>query len=62
MPSRPTKNTRAVSVRGRKIARKAKGLKGSLTRQRLDQTGLTSRIRGHISAHGKRTQAKRDAR
>jgi hypothetical protein len=56
------KKNRVAPVRGRKIMRKARRLKGSLTRQRIDQTGLTSRVRGHVSARGKRAQAKRDAR
>jgi len=62
MPSIPKKKSRVIPVRGRRIARKADRLKGSITRQRIDQTGLTSRIRGHVSARGKRAQAKRDAR
>jgi hypothetical protein len=30
--------------------------------QRLDESGLRSRIRGHVSARGRRVQGKRDAR
>ncbi len=46
----------------KKIAVKAKAVKGKLKAQRIAETGLTSRVRGHVSARGKRAQARRDAR
>ncbi|MCC5805792.1 MAG: hypothetical protein JJU00_05630 [Opitutales bacterium] len=30
--------------------------------RQIDKTGLTSRVRGHVSAAGKRHQGKKDAR
>ena len=30
--------------------------------QQIDKTGLTSRVRGHVSAAGKRNQGKKDSR
>ncbi len=30
--------------------------------RQIDKTGLTSRVRGHVSAQGKRAQGKKDAR
>jgi hypothetical protein len=30
--------------------------------QQIAKTGLTSRVRGHVSARGKRAQGKRDSR
>lgn len=31
-------------------------------RRQIDKTGLTSRVRGHVSAAGKRHQGKKDSR
>jgi hypothetical protein len=49
-------------VTGRRVAAKAKKVAGKIKSQRIDKTGLTSRIRGHVSARGKRAQGRRDAR
>ncbi len=46
----------------KKIAVKAKETEGNLTAQRIASTGQTTRVLGHISAHNKRTQGKRDSR
>jgi len=46
----------------RKIAAQAKETTGNLTAQRIAATGRTTRVQGHVSAHNKRTQGKRDSR
>jgi hypothetical protein len=48
-------------VTGRRIAAKAKKAAGKITGQRIAKTGLTSRIRGHVSARGRRAQGRRDS-
>jgi hypothetical protein len=40
----------------------AKNVPGRIKRQRIAKSGLTSRIRGHVSARGRRAQARRDTR
>ncbi|MCW5554285.1 MAG: hypothetical protein KIS67_19265 [Verrucomicrobiae bacterium] len=49
-------------ISGRRIAAKAKKTASKITTQRLAKTGLTSRVRGHVSARGKRAQGRRDSR
>ena len=49
-------------VTGRRVAAKAKKVSGKVNTARIAQTGLTSRIQGHVSARGRRTQGKRDSR
>lgn len=44
------------------IEKKAGRIKPAITAQRIDETGLTNRVRGHVSAAGKRAQGKKDAR
>jgi hypothetical protein len=46
----------------RRIAAKAKKVSGKIKSQRIAKTGLTSRVRGHVSARGKRAQARRDSK
>jgi hypothetical protein len=46
----------------KKIAAQAKGTAGNLTAQRFAATGRTTRVQGHVSAHNKRSQGKRDSR
>jgi hypothetical protein len=48
-------------VTGKRVAAKAKKVAGAITTQRIAKTGLTSRIRGHVSARGKRAQGRRDS-
>jgi hypothetical protein len=48
-------------------AKKSSGAKsakmaGKLKTQQIAKTGLTSRVRGHVSARGKRAQGRRDSR
>ena len=62
MPARPTRKKKPAPVKGRKIAAKAEKSAGAVKRIRLDETGLTNRTRGHVSARGKRAQAMKDAR
>lgn len=57
----PAKPKKAL-VKSRTIAAKAKKVAPKVTAQRLDNTGLTSRIRGHVSARGRRAQAARNKR
>ncbi|MBE0545520.1 MAG: hypothetical protein IH623_29640 [Verrucomicrobia bacterium] len=47
---------------GRRIAAKAKKSAGKIKTQRIAKTGLTSRVRGHVSARGKRAQGRRDSK
>jgi flagellar hook-length control protein FliK len=41
---------------------KARSAKTAAKQSRLDRSGVTSRVRGHVSARGKRVQGKRDSR
>jgi hypothetical protein len=50
MPAK--KSSRAKSVK----------MAGKLKTQQIAKTGLTSRVRGHVSARGKRAQGRRDTR
>jgi hypothetical protein len=50
------------SIKGRRIAAKAKKASGKIKSQRIAKSGLTSRIRGHVSARGRRAQGRRDTR
>lgn len=45
-----------------KMAAKAKKVAGKVGAQKMAVTGLTSRIRGHVSARGRRAQAARNER
>jgi hypothetical protein len=49
-------------VLGRRIAAKAKKTTGKVKTDRIAKTGLTSRVRGHVSARGKRAQGRRDSK
>lgn len=63
MPSRPPKKaTSKARTSGQTIANKAEKTVGKVKTQRIDETGLTNRVRGHVSAQTKRSQAKRDAK
>jgi hypothetical protein len=62
MPSRAKKAVRKSSAADQNIASKAKQAKGNIKQQRIAATGKASRVRGHVSARGKRAQAKRDTR
>lgn len=44
------------------IAAKARNDSARLTAQRFAVTGRTTRVQGHVSAHNKRTQGRKDAR
>jgi hypothetical protein len=44
------------------IATKAKKVAGKVKAEHIAKTGLTSRIRGHVSARGRRAQGRRDAK
>jgi hypothetical protein len=50
------------TTKGRRVAAKAKQAAGKIKLQKIDESGLTSRIRGHVSARGRRAQGKRDGR
>jgi hypothetical protein len=62
MPPRKKKSVRKAPVSDRKIAAKGKSAAGKLKQQRFAATGRTTRVQGHVSARGKRAQARRDAR
>lgn len=44
------------------IADKARNASGKLNEQRFAATGRTTRVQGHVSAHNKRTQGRKDSR
>lgn len=54
----PPKETASAT----KMAAKAKKVAGKMGAQKIAVTGLTSRIRGHVSARGRRAQAARNKR
>ncbi len=60
----PKKNSPPKKEKGSNPATEAKKNEhaGKINQRKIDQTGLTSRVRGHVSARGKRSQAKRDSR
>jgi hypothetical protein len=62
MPKRPSKPVGKAPPAGEKIASRAKESAGKIKEDRIASTGLTSRVRGHIAARGKRAQARRDQR
>jgi hypothetical protein len=62
MPKRPAKSVKKAPAKEKKIATKAKKTAGKIKGQRMAATGLNSRIKGHVSASGKRSQARRDSR
>ncbi|MBX3747398.1 MAG: hypothetical protein KF833_18970 [Verrucomicrobiae bacterium] len=62
IPETAAAKPRKAAVKSRTIATKAKKVAPKVTAQRIDKTGLTSRIRGHVSARGRRAQAARNKR
>jgi hypothetical protein len=50
-----------MPAKKKRIAAKAKTVVGKIKAQRIAKTGLTSRVRGHVSARGRRVQGKRDS-
>lgn len=42
--------------------RRQRAAKAAVKTGRIDEAGLTSRVRGHVSARGRRSQARRDSR
>jgi hypothetical protein len=62
MPARSKKTGLKTPTSNQKIAATAKTASGDLKAQRFAATGRTTRVQGHVSAHNKRTQGKRDSR
>lgn len=62
MPAKSNNPGRMTPTTDKKIAAQAKETANQLTAQRFAATGRTTRVQGHVSAHNKRTQAKRDSR
>ncbi|MEO6750830.1 MAG: hypothetical protein ABIZ04_02725 [Opitutus sp.] len=62
MPTKSNKPGHKTPKSDKKIAVQAKETAGNLTAQRFAATGRTTRVQGHVSAHNKRTQGKRDSR
>lgn len=56
------KKTTRKAVAKKSTASKAKKVSGKIKLQKIAKTGLKSRVRGHVSARGKRAQAQRDSR
>jgi hypothetical protein len=63
MPARPSKpeEDKTEQIKSSAIENKANATAGKVKEQRIEASGLTNRIRGHVSAAGKRSQAKRDS-
>jgi hypothetical protein len=57
----PRMTSNKPKVQGRRIAAKAKKATAKVKTQRVAKTGLTSRVRGHVSARGRRAQGRRDS-
>lgn len=57
----PKATKKPASKRPLSLKKQAKQ-KSILTSQRIDASGLNSRVRGHVSARGKRSQAARQSR
>ncbi|MCF3649957.1 hypothetical protein [Synoicihabitans lomoniglobus] len=53
----PNPNPEVSNVQKPSVDQKAK-----IKQQKIEQTGLNSRIRGHVSARGRRDQAKSDSK
>ncbi len=62
MPTKSNKGGGKTPLSDKKIAVHAKEAAGNLTARRFAATGRTTRVQGHVSAHNKRTQARRDSR
>lgn len=62
MSTQSNKPDREIPISDKKIAAHAKKTVGKLTAQRFAATGRTTRVQGHVSAHNKRAQGKRDSR
>lgn len=45
----------------KRLSKKSRRIAGKIKAQRIANTGLTSRIRGHVSARGRRAQGRRDS-
>ncbi|WP_221030604.1 hypothetical protein [Actomonas aquatica] len=56
-PNSSSPNPEAAAVK-----RPSENQKAQIKQQKIEQTGLNSRIRGHVSARGRREQAKSDAK
>lgn len=62
MPVRKKTNSRTTRSPGPKGKATSVQLAGRIKRKRINETGVSSRIAGHVSARGRRAQAKKDAR
>ena len=59
MPNRPPKKAPKTAA---KLAPTSRAADDKLKQQRFAAAGPSTRIQGHVAAHGRRSQAKRDAR
>ncbi len=67
MPARPPKSKKEKAPADQEAIpdqekTKAKEVNPKLKAQKIDQSGLTSRVKGHVSARVKRSQGKRDSK
>lgn len=62
MPSREPRIPKKTQTKDQVVAEKAKEAAGKRKEQRIDNTGLTSRVLGHVASRQRRNQAKRDSR
>jgi hypothetical protein len=61
--STSTKTKKSTAAKTKKsMSAKASKAVSKLKSQQIAKTGLTSRVRGHVSARGKRAQGRRDSR
>lgn len=56
------KASNKAPVNDPKNADRTEKVDAKVNAQRIDETGLTSRVRGHVSARTRRTQGKRDSK
>jgi hypothetical protein len=60
--TKSTKGTQSEGLVGPVNAKKQRGAQTAAKQERLDQSGVRSRLKGHASASGRRSQGKRDSR
>lgn len=60
--AKPKRGRSAVEALTAQDRERQQQLQSAALRDRIKRTGLTSRVRGHVSARGKRSQARRDSK
>jgi hypothetical protein len=60
--AKPTKGAQSEGLVGPVNTKKQRGAETAAKQERLDRSGVRSRLKGHASASGRRAQGKRDSR